>query len=130
MKKYIIGGIVAIALGAIGYISGVYVSNKSHAKQLFEIREAWYKACIEEENFCAELYAKGYLLEEDHNNPTFASIWVQGIQVGTSHALESMNRVAVAFGVNPLVLSDANIIQQRIENIATSMIRDGKVFNE
>lgn len=103
---------------------------KSHEKQISEIRSAWYKVCIEEEEFCAELYAKGYLLEQDHNNPTFASIWTQGLQLGTAHTLEAMNQVAIAFGENPIVLSDVNTIRQRIENIATDMIKNGKVSNE
>ena len=127
LNKIIVVVVVAIAFGSIGYIAGTCVSNKSHSKQLSAIRKAWYNASIETENFCAKLYAEGYLLEEDHNNPTVASLWAQGILVGTSYTLESMNQVAIAFGEDPIVLSDINTIRQRIENIATSMIRDGEV---
>lgn len=130
MKRYIILCVIAIVSLSIGYFVGNGVCMKSHEKQISEIRSAWYKACIEEEEVCAELYAKGYLLEQDHNNPTFASIWTQGLQLGTAHTLEAMNQVAIAFGENPIVLSDVNTIRQRIENIATDMIKSGKVSNE
>ena len=123
MKKYILGSVVAIALGIIGYFLGKVESRK----QISEIRDAWYKASIEEEKFCAELYAKCYLMEEDHNNPTYASLMAQGLILGTSHALGGMNQVAIAFGEDSLLLSDVNTIMQRIENIGISMINDGKI---
>lgn len=129
MKRNLIVIIASsVAFGIIGYFVGTAISNVSHQKQLQDIRSAWYKAAIAEEEFCAKLYTN-FLLEEDHNNPTMASIWVQGIQVGTSHALESMNQVAIAFGENPIVLSDIKTIQERIENIAIDMIKNGEVGN-
>lgn len=127
MKKTIIGIIISsVAFGILGYFIGTGISNNTHQKQLQEIRKAWIATCQAEEEFCAELYTN-YLLEEDHNNPTIASIWVQGIQIGTSHALESMNQIAIASGINPLVLSDMNTTQKRIENIALKKIQDGEI---
>ena len=128
-KTVLIAAVAAVVCGVSGYFIGTGVSKHSHREQISEIRKAWYESAIAEEKFCAELYAKCVLLDETPDNPTFASIWGLGILLGTSHALESMNQVAIAFGENPILLSDINTTEQRIENIAKSMIQNGEISN-
>ncbi len=119
--------IIGILLIVIGFGIGYTTSSKHYQTQLSEIRTAWYNAAIDAEEHCAETQAKYNIREPDMF--TAAYFMAVGELIGTSYAIESMNKVLIALGENPLTTSDLPIIATRIENIAKRMIQEGKILN-
>lgn len=127
MKKILFGIIVGFVILGIGFVIGYTYTSKHYKTKLLEVRTAWYQAAMDEEERCAETYAKYYY--SDTTNLTYASFMAVGELVGTSYTIESMNKVLIALGENPLFLCDLSIISTRIENIAKRMIEEGKITN-
>ena len=119
--------VIGIGLIGIGFGIGYATSSKHYQTQLSEIRTAWYNAAIDAEEHCAETQVK--YGSRDPNMLTAAYFMATGELIGTSYAIESMNKVLIALGENPLLLSDFPTIVNRIENIAKRMIQEGKIPN-